>query len=194
MTRHYRHIWYLKEDGAGWHNSEFGAKVKENHIEGIFVGLYKALFRLYEAPPDAEGILFENGMRFHGMEVVGESPRPLVRREGDSVRLRLWWTVDRPVEADYSIALHIYRRDALAAQSDSGPQLIDPSLPGQTSAWQPGRYYIEERELTLPDFMPSEEYPIYLTVYQWWDGQRINAPGVNADSLLDIGKLYVKAW
>jgi len=190
----YRRVWYLKWDGEGWHDGEFEARVKENRVESIFVGPYNALFRLYEAPPDSEGILFENGMHFHGMDVVGESPRPLVRREGDSLRLRLWWSVDQPVEADYSIALHIYRRDALAAQSDSGPQLIDPTQPPQTSAWQPGQYYIEERELTLPAFTPSEVYPIYLTVYQWWDGQRINAPGVNADSLLEIGKLTVKAW
>ncbi len=190
----YRRVWYLKWDGEDWHDADFEARVRENRVENVFVGPYKALFRLYEAPPDSEGVLFENGMRFHGIDVIGESPRPLVRREGDSLRLRLWWSVDRPVEADYSIALHIYRRDALAAQSDSGPQLIDPALPPQTTGWQPGQYYIEERELTLPAFMPSEEYPIYLTVYQWWDGQRVQAPGVNADSLLDIGKLYVKAW
>lgn len=190
----YRRVWYLKWDGEGWHDNEFEMQVRENRVESIFVGPYKALFRLYEAPPDSEGVLFENGMRFHGMDVVGESPRPLVRREGDSLRLRLWWSVDQGIEADYSIALHIYRRTSLAAQSDSGPQLIDPAQPPQTSAWEPGQYYIEERELTLPGFMPSEQYPIYLTVYQWWDGQRVNAPGVNADSLLDIGKLYIKAW
>jgi 4-amino-4-deoxy-L-arabinose transferase-like glycosyltransferase len=46
--------------------------------------------------------------------------------------------------------------------------ILNSAQPPQTSAWEQGQYYIEERELTLPNFMPSEEYPIYLTVYQFW--------------------------
>ncbi|MCB9450466.1 MAG: glycosyltransferase family 39 protein [Anaerolineaceae bacterium] len=190
----YRRIWYLKWDGEGWHDAELAQRIETGRIAGEFVGPPEALFRLYEGPPDWEGVLFENGLRFHGVDVVGESPRPLVRREGDTIRLRLWWSVDMPVGLDYSFSLQVSRNGQLAMQSDGGPQLIDPNLPDATSQWVPGQYYIEERELVVPLQMSSGRYPIWLAVYQWWDGERIAAPGMNDNKLLPILDLYMKAW
>lgn len=186
----YRRVWYLKWDSL--EDKEFEQAVRKNRVASIFVGPPEALFRLYEGPPDPAGVLFQNGLRFLGAEVVDESPRPLVRRTGDTLRLRLWWSVDKSLAADYSVALHVYGQGQLVMQSDSAPQADD--APKQTSRWLPGRYYVEERALEVPKSMVSGAYPIYLTVYQWWDGKRIAAPGVNADTLLPILTLNIRSW
>ena len=62
------------------------------------------------------------------------------------------------------------------------------------SQWLPGRFYVEERTLTVPDGVITASYPIDLTVYQWWDNVRLNAPGVNTDHLLTIQHVFIKSW
>ncbi len=190
--RGYRRVWYLKWDSL--EDKDFQKIVQQGRMAGKFVGPPEALFRLYEAPPDPVGTAFDNGLRFHGMEPVDQIPAPLARRVLDTVRIRLWWSVDKPLPFDYSIGVQVFYQGQLAIQSDSGPQLADPSLPKATSQWQPGQFYIEERELHIPRQFTTGAYSIYLTVYQWWDQTRIGAPGGNQDKLLPIGTLYVKAW
>jgi hypothetical protein len=151
------------------------------------------LFRLYEAPPDPAGVPFANGMRLHGAELLNDADLSLVWREGDTVRVRLWWSTDRPLEVDYSEAVYFWDRQAgVRAQTDAPPQLLNG--PPETSRWLPGRVYLEERTLTLPYPLTTGEYDIMLSIYQWWDQARIAAPGVTRDTLLRLGTIYVKAW
>ena len=187
----YRRVWYLKADG--WQDPQAEQLVVEGRIPGRFVGPWNALFRLYEAPPDPTGIPFANGLRFHGMDVLDETPHPLVRREGDALRVRLWWSVDRPLEADYSVSVQLLRDGNLVAQADGAPEPVDGASP-QTSAWESGRFYVEERVLTLPEFAAADAYELCLAVYQWWDGVRIPAPGTNDATLLPLRTLYIKSW
>lgn len=187
----YRRVWYLKADG--WQDSQAEQRVVEGRVPGQFVGPWHTLLRLYEAPPDPVGIPYANGMRFHGMDVLDQTPRPLVRREGDTMRLRLWWSVDRPVEVDYSVSVQVVRGESVIAQVDGAPVPIDGGS-SQTSAWEPGRFYIEERVLSLPEFAFADVYTLYLAVYQWWDGMRIDAPGTNDAMLLPLHKLTIKSW
>lgn len=188
----YRRVWYLK--WASLEDKAFEKTVETGRIASTFVGPPEALFRLYEAPPDLTGIVFENGLRFHGLQVVNPAGPFLTTRVGDTVRVRLWWTVDRPLTADYSISLQVFKDNALVIQSDSGPQVIDSALPDATSQWQPGQYYIEERLFDIPKALLTGDYPIYLTVYQWWDQKRLDAPGVNSDKLLPIYTIHTRAW
>ena len=188
----YRRVWYLKWNSGG--AGAFEKRITQGRVAGRFFGPPEALFRLYEAPPDPIGVPFDNGLRFHGIELVDQEPGLFVHRILDTVRVRLWWSVDKPLPLDYSIGLEVLNNGRLTIQSDSGPQLIDSALPKATSQWQPGQFYIEERNFTIPRALSNGAFPVYLTVYQWWDNTRIYAPGMNQDKLLPIETLYIKGW
>lgn len=193
----YRRIWYVTGNAPPEASKQ--AAVMDGRIAGRFVGPPQCLFQLYEAPPDDKGILFENGMRFHGMEVMeGDQPwtGPLVRREGESVHLRLWWSVDRIPDLDYSINTYVYSNNAgLVAESNGPPQVVYPArAPLETSRWQPDRYYIEERDLILPAPVGKSSVGIYLVIYFWQDGRRVPAPGTNQDTALFLQPLKIMAY
>jgi hypothetical protein len=131
-------------------------------------------------------------MRFHGIDILDQSTNLLVRRAGDKFTVRLWWSVDKPVDSDYSVSLQAVANNQLAVQSDSAPQVTNG--PHETSRWQPGQLYVEERELEVPKTLTSGVYPLYLIVYQSQNNTRVNAPGVNQDTMLPIYTLTVKSF
>jgi Dolichyl-phosphate-mannose-protein mannosyltransferase len=190
----YRRVWYVKWDSL--QDKDFEARVRQGRVEGPFVGPPEALFRLYEAPPDPTGIAFSNGLRFLGADVPDESTNLLVARDADTIRLRLWWAVDKPLSHDYSVSLQVLYAGSLALQSDSPPNVIIPEAgPRQTSQWQVGQLYVEQRDIDIPKhFLPTGPYPIYLIVYDSQTGERLSAPGANADGALPIYTLNMKAW
>jgi hypothetical protein len=186
----HRRIWYVSRD---WMQDPATKKaLLEKHVASTFFGPPTFLFRLYEGPPDEQGILFANGMRFHGAEIDGlSSPEGITLLEGQRLRLRLWWSVDRPVERDYSTSIQV-PSEANPIQLDGPPQVQD--APTATSQWTPGRYYIDERDVQLPYPMKPGHYTFFLTVYQWWDGTRIAAPGMGKDLLLPIQSMTITSW
>jgi Dolichyl-phosphate-mannose-protein mannosyltransferase len=187
----YRRIWYIARDRVP-------LEVEAGRLPGRFVGPPGCLFRVYEAPPDSIGLLFENGMRFHGLDIMeGDLPwsAPVVRREGESVTVRLWWSADRPIDRDYSAGLYILLRDQVVAQVDAPPQLTQPpGSPPETSRWQPGQLYSEVRTLVLPFPTARGAYGLNLTVYFWADDERVNAPGMDADRLLFLRPFQVMSY
>lgn len=192
----HRRVWYLR---SSHDDRAVREAVKRNRVAREFFGPADALLRLYEAPPNIEGIAFANGMRFHGIEIVDDTG-PLVLREGESVRLRLWWSADRPIDLDYSVSVFIHRAGdytAVIDQDDSAPRLITDDAPTETSHWQVGEYYVDERELVMKFPSRDGDYGIALVVYQWWDGMRIDAPGalnLSEDKVLPLHPLTVQAW
>jgi hypothetical protein len=192
----HRRIWYVTIDGR--EDPAMKAAVLEKRAPGEYVGPWHFLIRLYEAPPDVQGVLYENGMRFHGAEIVnGASPGYPVYREAETVRLKMWWSVDdgSPVTLDYSITTQVPSRDgtSLIAQVDGPPQ-VGPELPAETSRWTPGQFYVEEREFALPEPLLTGVYRVNMAVYWWQDQKRLNAPGVNADGMREIAIFRVKSW
>jgi Dolichyl-phosphate-mannose-protein mannosyltransferase len=197
----YRRIWYADRDG----DSDPATKVAvaTGRVAANFVGPADFLFRLYEAPPDAEGVLFENGMRFHGVDVVGDdAPAAPVRHEGEPITLRLWWSVDKPPVSDYSIGLYLMTPDGskLITQVDGSPQIVDLSnvtsglktLP--TSQMMPGQFYVDQRDVSIPNPTNVGPYAIYMTVYDSATTTKISASGLNKDKLLLIQPINVKSW
>jgi hypothetical protein len=150
-------------------------------------------------------VLFENGLRFHGFQVLdGDNVilPPYDIREFSQFKLRLWWSIDRPPDAEYSIsaALIADRNDRLLAQEDGPPHLIhfspysyDP-LPTSMLQWTPGELYVAERTIVLPAIGTWYDSTLYLVVYQWWDGTRIAAPGTNEDTMLPLADVLVMGW
>ncbi len=188
----YRRIWYVQIDGR--QDKATMAALLKNHIPEIFVGPWNFLFRLYEAPPDVTGVPYENGLRFHGAEVLdARSPSMPVYHDGETVHLRLWWSIDRPVAQDYSISTQLLdKKGRLLAQFDGPPQVTDD--PRETSRWEQGRYYSEERDLVAPTPFISGGYTVYLVVYQSWDNKRIAAPGQDQNLMLPMQRIYAKSW
>lgn len=193
----HQRIWYVKQNGL--HDKALEAQIWEDHIPRKFFGPGDFLFRLQEAPPDTAGIGFENGMRFHGADILNRSAPP-VWREGETIHLQLWWSVDEPLTDDYSIGLYLVGHEGLLDQFDGPPQTINPNPAGTeappqaTSQWEPGRFYVEERSLTVPYPIFEQDLALHMAVYQWWDGVRIAAPGVDAETRLKLFDIPVKAW
>lgn len=198
----HRRIWYLSQNG--WQDEATQKAVLNGRIAREFAGPWNFLVRLHEAPPDPVGVPFENGLRYHGLEVLddGVVQTGLIDLwEQDTVTLRLWWSVDEAVAREYSVAVK-----ALNAANhevfglDGAPQLVqlDPTvtdpLPSRMVDWLPGEIYVEERRMTLPEADTQNYLRLVLTVYQWWDGVRVPAPGVNADGLLPLQEFTLWGW
>lgn len=190
----YKRIWALNPDQMP---EDVREVLNRHYVRGRFVGPPGCLFHLYEAPPDVQGVLFANGMRFHGAEVMeGSGPvsSPMAWHEGETVRLRLWWSVDFPPELDYSVGTLLRRGQQVYDQFDGPPQVYSPAnAPLETSRWQPGMYYIEERQLRLP-FPASGVYAIDMVVYFWADAVPIAAPGVNENGHLPLLPVPVRSY
>ena len=198
----YRRIWYLSQDGDGWHDQALKQRIAANRVAREWFGPWNFLMRLYEAPPNIHGVAFENGLRFHGLEVIDGNlavQAPINWMAQDTVRLRLWWSIDHPLDNEYSISVQILDSDRgkLIASQDGPPQLVqfDPAsssaLPNSMPEWTVGQYYVEEREIALPDVRKQAYAGLYLTVYQWWDGVRLKGVGVNNDNLLPLQKVTI---
>jgi hypothetical protein len=194
----HRRVWYITFDGS--ETPALNSAVRQGRVAGRFFGAPGCLLRLYEAPPNVAGVPFANGLRFHGADVLDEAgalwEAPLVRREGDALTVRLWWSADAVPELDYSVGLYMLDgQGQMIAQSDSAPLLTHPEgAPQETSRWQPDTWYIEARTLTLPNPTARGTYRLALAVYGWWDGVRLSAPGVNTDGLLLLRDVIVTSW
>ncbi|MBI1281719.1 MAG: hypothetical protein GC179_26575 [Anaerolineaceae bacterium] len=204
----YRRVWYIAADG--WNDPQLKGEVTNDRLPSIFNGPWNCLFRLYIAPPDSTGILYANGMRFHGYEILEDGQPisiPLVRRESDSITVRLWWSADNPPPLDYSVGLYMLDADTgtLITQLDSAPQLLslDPMdfsrLPTETSRWKLNQLYVEERTLNIPDSIPfsregAHTFELALVVYQSEDNQRVTAPGLTPDNLRILQTFTVRSW
>jgi hypothetical protein len=194
----YRRVWFGTFDGQQTPN--LLQKIMTQRIPDEYVGPAGCFFRLYQGPPDAEGTLFANGMRFHGADIIDADGQlwsaPVVRHEGQTVNLRLWWSADKQVDLDYSVGTYILGGNLLA-QADGAPQLIyPPNAPRETSRWKTDQLYVEERTLKLPDQLSVGEYGynLDLAIYDSQTNQRVAAPGQDADHLLAIQRIILKAW
>lgn len=206
---HHRRVWYIRK--IDHEDIVLFNAVKEERVSAIFSGGPAFFTQLYVGAPDPEGILFENGLRFHGYEVLDNlriDNAQIVRREGSSLRIRLWWSVDEPLTQEYSIGIQVFDPsgswEGLYAQNDAAPQAIylQPNLydfsspPNSMILWEQGQLYIEERIIELPYAarLQRTQFTVFLTVYQWWDGLRIPALETNGDDLLPLFDFTLMAW
>jgi|GEM_PF-5717053 len=199
----YRRIWLWR--GVG-HSRELLEELSETHIASIFYGPPVALLELYEAPPYPEGILYENGIRFHGFDVLdkngnGDNP-PYNLREQTEMRIRLWWSTDRPLEEDYQVSIQVYdaTKNQIFVQDDQSPKLshlranaFEP-LPQQTSEWIPHQLYVEDRIIEIPNINQEIYAELSLVIYHLPDGQRIHAPNETTDGLLPLAEIIIWGW
>lgn len=193
-----RRVWYLRS--ANFYTPTIREQMRQTHIPGKFIGPPDFFFELYEAPPNPDGIPFDNGMRYLGADILHTDGAYLthyrpVFREQTHLRVRTWWTVDERPPVDYSLSVFVMDDTGAVTHADHMETLsvLSPvaDVPSpRTSEWQPGRLYLVEHDLLIR----GDSARIAMTVYQWWDGVRIGAPGADADNLLDLFDFTVKAW
>ncbi len=190
--RGYRRLWYVYAPG----NEDAGSvqQLEKFRAPGLAFGDKTLSFRLYEMPPEPTGLAFENGMRFHGAEILNGGGIQGVFHEGEIVKLRLFWSADKPIELNYSVltAQLDPKTSTIRTRFDGPPApLVGPK---DTSQWQPGKLYIEEREFRLSSPIPTGEQQIALSVYQYWDNVRIKPIDKEApENLVVIGTIFVKS-
>lgn len=176
-------VWYLVRQGSV--HQDILRTVESGRIATEFWGPWYFIATLYEGPPLSPGYRLGDAVRFRGDTLpAGRHYMP-----GDTLRVQTWWAVETPPGVDYSIGLHLIGPDgALVAQADGGPS--GPYTPAQTSAWQPGQVYRDDRQLHIPWCLKSGDYEVRLVVYQWWDGTKLEPeasaqPGADGSLLLD---------
>jgi hypothetical protein len=180
-------VWYLAT--TGWKQDEkLKADILNGRKESIFVGPWNFLLRLYEGPPQWQGVAFGDQIAINGFEI------PEARttfRENETVQVKLWWSALKAPSMDYSISLAVFDESGNLVTQEDGPAKAE-GTPEQMSQWQPGQYYEDYRTFTLPVGSPGRNYRLVAAVYDWQTGKRLMPAansiypptGVNGDYVL----------
>ena len=193
-------IWFVTADGSP--DSRHWETLRRDYVERHFVGPPGCLFRLYERPPAAEGILFSNGMRFHGAQFLqdGEALPPGYipqLHEGEEFEVRMWWKVEEGLPSDYSVGVFLFDEAGRVIEEAHGPPVpsYPEGAPWETSRWQVGEIYYEDREFELPYPLERQRLEMRMAVYYWEEPvQRFVAEGVDAIGMLPIFPIQIKSW
>lgn len=169
-------VWYLVRQGDA--TPGIADHLADERFATEFWGPWYFIVTLYEGPPLDTGIrLGETSIQFRG-HVTSDT----LVYAGDTISVETWWSVDGPVDVDYSIGLHLMDANGnLVAQHDSGP--VGDFTPDATSAWQPGNVYRDDRSITVPPCV-GKALELRLVVYGWWDGKALAPENSDSDTLL----------
>ncbi len=150
-------------------------------------------FFVMSASGEVAGMQHPLGVRLGG----GEQPEMILRgwdqlykeplSPGGHLRVRLYWDIPRRIHNDLDSFVHLY-----------SPELKKSWVVGKYSnvqripatKWQPGFYYIDELELTLPRDLPPLSYTLVAGMVDE-QGDRLKAPD-NSDGLIFLGKVRVE--
>ena len=146
---------------------------RERFAEGVSAGV--------QIPLQAR---FENHMMLMGAAVAGSVT------SGDALALDTFWTVQQPVERNYS---------ALYRLVDANGHVISETRryqPGDIASenWQPGYYVADSVWLDVPDYTPPGAYTLQAALYEAESGDllsRINSAGNPAGVYLDVRNVQV---
>jgi len=182
-----RRIWYIADQRAT--DAALIKRLQTDRVQTEAFGPYYMIATLYKPAPQPIGGLFGDALRYHGADLPARQPL----HAGDTFAVNLWWSADAPITLDYSFALYVIAPDgSLVVQTDGGPQ--GALIPHQTSQWQSGVLYDDQRSLTLPTTLKAGMYTIRLAAYQSWDNARLLPDptlGQQVDRALVIGTIEV---
>lgn len=195
-------VWYIHIDGL--ETESLQSALWEGRMRSVFYGPPGLLMELYEGPPDPQGILFGETLRFHGLQWLDDNGQPVDGNpaliEQTEERVRLWWSVDEPPSQPLSVSLQLIDSKGLVLQDDQTPvatslnPAIPLDLPPDMTTWEPGKFYVETRTLPIPSFEDKFMAEVALVVYQWWDNTRLSAPESLDDGRLSLGDILVIGW
>lgn len=137
--------------------------------------------REFTAPPmDVQrGDTFDSQIRLLGYDL---------RREGQSLRLRLYWSAITAIKGDYTLFVHLFdpATERIVAQSDARPQ--GGGYP--TLQWAPGEVVAEDITLSLADVPPGR----YRLALGWYDANTMTRlPARDADGLPHLADRVILA-
>jgi hypothetical protein len=184
----HRRVWYVVNPQL---DQNLADEIAATRAAGPGFGPARHYFQLYELPPLRDPVVFDNGMAFYGADFPGHASNVMLH-EGETVTVRLWWAAERPIDLDYSASLYLTSRGSETLSQVDGPPGLG-SLP-ETSQWETGRLYVEERQITAPYPGGQGTLRLRLAVYHWANPERVNAPGLSEDRALPIGSISVMAW
>ncbi len=98
---------------------------------------------------------------------------------------------------DYSVGAFLFDGEGRVIQEVHGPP--DPTYPvdapWETSRWQVGEIYYEDREFETPYPLARQELELRLAVYYWEEpAQRFAASGTDAFGMLPVMKIAIDSW
>jgi uncharacterized membrane protein len=133
------------------------------------------LIQLMEASPWSEPKFFGDSMAFWGADIDSVNI--------DSIQVRLWWILQTTPKFDYSISLRLVDANGdLVSQAD-GPINNYNVETINTAQMEPGRIYVDFRDLSLPKTIKPGTYKLELVVYDWQTNNRLLLSDTS-DSLL----------
>lgn len=164
-----RRVWFLTTD---WLNPEVQANfhaIEATHPLRQVIGdcnrYWCFLIQLLEGAPLATPRTFGDQIAFWGIDIYSIN--------ADAIKTRLWWRVDAAPVMDYSIGLQLLDSSGnLIAQND-GPIRLDGQTTINTSQLEPGKTYMDRRDIRLPAGIQPGVYQPVLVVYDWQTGQRL---------------------
>jgi hypothetical protein len=202
-----RRVWYLT--GTRKADPTTLASVKQGRFESSFVGPPELKFQLYEGPPDPVGIAYDNGLRFHGYDIIEPiNKTPLFGMpdlfEQQIIQLKLWWSVDQPLDRDYDVSLYLTANGnptRIYDQAHGPAEMAANYMAGSTSQWKPGRIYADLYSLRLPA-IPWFDDPIrnqvFLEITEPDNHTRVHADGsddgTDEDGLKPLFSLRENPW
>jgi 4-amino-4-deoxy-L-arabinose transferase-like glycosyltransferase len=94
--------------------------------------------------------------------------------ETGEVAVKLWWEALAPMEADYTVFVHLVDEDGQLAGDGDGPPLHG-GFP--TTMWQPGDGVVDEHIVRVPPDVPTGDYVIVVGWYDPTTGARLTIEG-----------------
>jgi hypothetical protein len=199
-----RRVWYIRSSGTD--NADLMNRILAGRLRAQFTGPGFFYTQLYIAPPDPEGVLYENGLRFHGVDFLdadGYTRYDVVEvKERETLHVRLWWSIDAPLPQGYSVSTRILSQDgAIIAQQDAAPQpihirpLYPLPLPESMLEWETNTLYVDERFMEIPDLNDFHHSELTMIVYDWQDDNtRFHAAGVDDMGVRHFPNTEIFVW
>ncbi|MBO9310451.1 MAG: hypothetical protein J7551_11790, partial [Chloroflexi bacterium] len=149
----FRRVWYVLTEGE--ETQPLLDQIRRGRTVTRWFGTWDFMTRLYEAPPDSEGVPIGK-LTFHGATLQNAySPALGVFREGETLEIRLWWRGERS-EAP-SLALELRDASGSALQRAEMPSLPEPNADG---------WIIADWRFRLPDSLTTGAYSLHLYAEQ----------------------------
>lgn len=176
----YRRVWFITDNWFAQRVQTAFHALEQTHplqeVYGDCTRRWCLLLQLLEAPPAGQPTLFGDAMAFWGVDIDSVS--------NQSIQTRLWWRVEQTPALNYSIGLYLLDSSGVkVAQIDRN--IVHYGQPLETSQLEPGRIYIDTRELPLPEGLPPGDYRLNLIVYDWQTDEHLPLP--DGSLSLDIG-------
>ncbi len=159
-------------------------------VTEAYVGPHTLWFRHFSPPERVIGVqhpaytVLEGGMVFLGYDLDGDTVR-----QGDSLRVTLYWKAPDGVDVDYSSFAHLS-----APPDGTTVASSDHWHPGgvPTSRWHPRLYTRDEHLVKVPPDAWPIAYALRVGLYDRETGRRLKVVGQDGDAL-DLQPIHVLA-